>query len=305
MAERLRVIAKREALGLHDLEIFRIENFDKEIRIPITKILGTAEEQTQIPVQDIVIIPEGTTPVPPEPEPEPEPIPPEPPTPEPSPEGEVLYNSLINSNLHDGKERTISKEGNIAPNGLGVECHASGNPRIKVNSDKTFSLLCDAGHGRFYLFVLNYNATLEIICAFWNAAAGQDLSTKMRSRHNEGSACENRFGGYGCAIDRSGYDAKREICHNIHDQSKSGSLPGKIETQKYFTLRFTVKDDAGKVKQTASLDGKQFMDKIDIAPKPYMIDQESFKNQSYLWIRQNITSGTGEIRIKQIRVLKA
>jgi len=244
---------------------------------------------------------------PPTPEPTPEPGPTPTPTPEPTPtpSGDVLYDSHRDSKLHDGKVRTIPKsEGNIGPNGLGVEMHASGNPRVQINADGTFSLFGDAGFPRFYGYVCNYNATLEIEAAFWNDV-GQELSLKTRSRHNEGGACENRFGGYGLAVDRNGYDAKREICHNIHDQSQSGSLPSKPETQKYFTVRWTVKDEGSKVKQIAEYDGKVFLTKVDDSPKPYMVDAASFEKQSYFWVRQNIPKGTGEIRIKSLRVLKA
>lgn len=234
-------------------------------------------------------------------EPPPGPGPTEPPT------GEELYNSQKHSKLHDGKVRTIKQEGSLAPNGLGIECRASGNPRIQVNADNTFSLICDAGHGRYYLYCNQYNSTMELEAAFWNEAAGQDISKKKRSRHNEGGACENRFGGYGESSDRSGWGGKRETCHNIHDQSESGSLPSKMETKKYNVFRFTVKDEGGKVRQIAEMDGKKYMDKLDSSPKPYMVDLQSFMkpNQSYEWVRQNIDSGTGEIRIKRHRILKA
>src|SRR6185503_6400408 len=229
-----------------------------------------------------------------------------PPPPPPPPTGEVLYDSHIHSKLHDGNVRTIAKsEGAITPNGLGIEMHASGNPRVVVNADKTFSLLCDGGHGRFYGYVLNYDSTLEIEAAFWNEVGGQDLSLKTRSRHNEGGACENRFGGYGLSIDRSGYDAKREICHNIHDQSQAGKLPVTPKTGEYFTIRFTVKDQGNEVRQTGEMNGQQFMNKVDSSPKPYMTDKASFAKQSYYWVRSNIDSGTGEIRIKRLRILKA
>ncbi len=232
--------------------------------------------------------------VPPTPTPD---VPPLPPT------GNVIYDSQINSKLHDGIVRTVEKEGSISAGGLGVECHASGNPRIVVNNDGTFSLLCDAGHGRFYGYALNYNTTLEIECAFWNATPGQDLSLKVRSRHNEGGAETSRFGGYGLSIDRDGWGAKREPFHNTHDQATSGSLPSKPETQKYFTIEFTVKDEEGKVSQIAKMNGKQFMSKTDSSPESYMVDAASFAKQSYFWVRSNIDSGTGEIRIKRLRVL--
>lgn len=233
-----------------------------------------------------------------EPTPNPEPIP--------EPTGDVLYDSHIHSKLHDSNVRTIDKsEGECTPNGLGIENHASGNPKVVVNADGTFSLICQAGHGRFYGYVLNYDATLEIEAAFWNEAAGQDLSLKMRSRHNEGGAGENRFGGYGLSIDRSGYDAKREIFHNEHDEAQSGKLPVTPKTKEYFTIKFTVKDQGGQVRQIGEMNGQPFMNKVDSSPKPYMVDKASFAKQSYYWIRSNIDSGEGEIRIKSLRILKA
>ena len=233
-------------------------------------------------------------------------VPPGPDNPPPEPTGDVLYDSHIHSKLHDGNVRTIDKsEGICTPNGLGIEMHASGNPKVVVNADNTFSLICGAGHGRFYGYVLNYDVILEIEAAFWNQAPGQDLSLKVRSRHNEGGAGSNRFGGYGLSIDRTGYDAKREIFHNSHDQSQSGKLPVTPKTQEYFTLKFTVKDQGNAVRQIGEMNGQPFMNKVDNSPIPYMVDKASFTNQSYYWVRSNIDSGSGEIRIKRLRLLKA
>ena len=227
------------------------------------------------------------------------------PTPEPSEPssppttGAVIFDSQRDTRLHDSKVRTIKQEGNL-------ETRASGNPRIQVNNDGTFSLLCDAGHGRIYPYVKNYNSVLEVECAFWKDAPGQDLSLKLRSRHNEDDPGENRFGGYGLSVDSGGWGAKREIFHNEHDQSESGKLPGKFENQKYFKIYFRVMDDDNKVKQTGKidyLDGKgyqEFMQKVDSSPKPYMIDKPKYDDKSYFWLRQNIDSGTGEIRFKRI-----
>jgi hypothetical protein len=227
-----------------------------------------------------------------------------PPPPPPPPTGEVLYDSHRDSKLHDGQVRTIAKsEGAVTPNGLGIEMHASGNPRVQVNNDGTFSLLGDGGFPRFYGYVVNYDSTLEIECAFWNDG-GQDLSLKVRSRHNEGGACENRFGGYGLAVDRAGWDAKREVCHNVHDESQSGKLPTNPKTKEYFTIKFTVKDQGNEVRQIGEINGQPFMNKVDSSPKPYMVDKASFDKQSYFWVRSN-NSGHTEVRIKSLRVLKA
>ena len=289
MAEKVKVFVTRDdPLNLGPLNLVTIEEPTVPFDIQLYEQRGDKEPVLKYTYK---YEPESPTPEPPEPEP---------------PDGDVLYDSHINSKLHDSKVRTVEKEGDISAGGLGVECRASGKPRIRVNDDGTFSLLCDVGHGRFYLYALNYDATLEIECAFWNAAKGQDLSLKMRSRHNEGGEGPNRFGGYGLSVDRTGWGAKREIFHNSHDQSKSGDLPEKPETQKYFKIRFTVKDQGeGEVVQLAEMNGKEFMKKLDPSPKDYMIDKPSFAKQSYIWVRSNIDSGTGEIRIKSLRVLKA
>jgi len=296
---KIRVFAKRPT-PLEDLNIVTINDFVVPFDVDIMQQLD--EEEPSL-VQKVKFDPE-------EPAPEPEPLPPEP-EPEPEPDTEVLYDSTIHSKLHDGKVRVIEEEGSLKPGGLGVECRASGKPKCMVNEDKTFSLVTGTGHGRFYFYVLNYNATLEIECAFWNEAKGQDLSLKMRSRHNEGSGGAtggseaNRFGGYGLSIDRAGWGAKREDFHNQHSQSESGKTPEKPETKKYFTIRFTVKDEGKTVKQTAEYNGKLFMTKVDKSPLPYMVDKSLYEKQSYFWVRENIASGSGEIRIKRIRVLKA
>jgi hypothetical protein len=258
-----------------------------------------------LPPVEPPVTPPVEPPVPPVVEPPIEPpVTPPPVTPPVTPAG-LVYDSHIHSKLHDSKTRTVEKEGSISPNGLGLECRASGNPKIQVNNDGTFSLLCSGSgtHGRFYGYVLNYDAAMEITFAFWNQVPGQDLSLKMRSRHNEDGAESNRFGGYGLSVDRTGYNAKREPFHNTHDQSKSGSLP-KLETKKYATVRFEVKDEGNTVLQRGFLDGVKFMDKIDTSPKAYMTAKASFAQQSYFWVRSNIDGSSGEVRIKSLKIFK-
>ena len=226
------------------------------------------------------------------------------PTPIPQPSGgAVLYDSRIHSALHNGIARQVRAEGNIGPNGKGVECRASGNPYIRVNTDKTFSLICGAGHGRFYGYVNNYNATMEIVCAWGNQVSGQDLSLKLRSRHNEPDPCNNRFGGYGFACDRRGWGAKREPCHNNHDLAVSGGLPSQLGTQQYFMVLYTVRDDpSGGVREIASIDGRPILNRV-LQRQPLPI--QYFGQKSYYWVRQNVDSGTGELRIRSLRILQA
>jgi len=207
--------------------------------------------------------------------------------------GTVIYDSHINSHLHNGVVRRFTTEGNL-------ECRASGNPYIQVNADGTFSLW-DSDLGRFYLYVNNYNVMLELVWAFGNSPSGTNLSLKIRSRHNEGGDCSNRFGGYGFAMTRTQYDAKREPCHNIHDESLGGNLPKNLGTGQYHQIQFSVKD-MPKPTQTAVLDGVRVRQWTDTNPAPYMINQAMYAARSYIWVRQNTTALT-EIRIKSLRMI--
>ena len=220
--------------------------------------------------------------------------PPPGPVPAPTPgqvPGTLLHDSAIHSQLHNGIVRTVVKEGLY-------ECRASGNPRIRTNADHTFSLLCDAGHGRFYTYVPNYNVYMVLIAGWGNQVPGQDISLKLRSRHNEPDPCDNRFGGFGFAFDRSGFSAKTETCHNNHVPVASGSIPP-ISTGQYVTIEFSVKDEATAVRQIAKINGTPIMNKIiprQAAP------QSLFVPRSYIWVRQNVDSGTGELRIKNLKL---
>jgi hypothetical protein len=206
--------------------------------------------------------------------------------------GTLLHDSAIHTQLHNGIVRTVTREGLY-------ECRASGNPRIRTNTDRTFSLLCDAGHGRFYTYVPNYNVYMVLVAGWGNQVAGQDISLKIRSRHNESDPCNNRFGGYGWAADRGGWSAKIEPCHNNHTSVGSGGLPLKLITGQYYTFEFSVKDEGTGVRQINKINGTQVFNKI--IPRqaaPYTL----FQPRSYVWVRQNVDSGTGELRIKNLKL---
>ena len=208
------------------------------------------------------------------------------------PPGTLLHDSQLHTKLHNGIPRTVTAEGIY-------ECRASGNPRIVVNADRTFSLVCGAGHGRFYTYVPNYNVYMILVAGWGNQVSGQDISLKLRSRHNEPDPCNNRFGGYGFSLDRSGWGSKREPCHNNHDQSTSGSLPFKPATGQFMTIELSVKDEGTGVRQIAKLNGTQLMNRVTArqAAPPTL-----FGPRSYIWVRQNIDSGTGELRIKSLKL---
>ena len=55
----------------------------------------------------------------------------------------------------------------------------------------------------------------------------ENISTKLRSRHNEGGATSHRFGGYGVAFDlkEQRADFKIESFHNSHESGREHALP--------------------------------------------------------------------------------
>jgi len=180
----------------------------------------------------------------------------------PPPSGNIIFSSRRDTNLHDGNSRIITETGNIAAGMLGVQCRASGSPKMVVNSDKTFSLKSGSG-------------------------GIENMSLKVRSRHNEGGDCNNRFGGFGCHIDKTEIGMKTESCHNNHENSLKKSHGASIFDSKFHKLEFTCRNSGTAVEFIASLDGVQKMTGKHNSPKSYYMDKALAEKNSYFWVRLN------------------
>jgi hypothetical protein len=190
-----------------------------------------------------------------------------------------------------------------------VEVRANGNIACVIDGNGNCTITGD--RRRIYCNYNNYNAILTVILIPYFAGETDNCSLKMRSRHNEpGMTCKggnpldgNRFGGYGFAVNKIGWNSKREPTHNCHDQHKSGSVPKEIQNEKAIKLRHTVKDEGGEVNQIGEidyLDGNGFhkvMDIFDISPQAWMVDRNLYEAKSYFWIRNN---GSGAITISDV-----
>jgi len=148
-----------------------------------------------------------------------------------------------------------------------VEIRANGNTPCVIDGNGNCTIT--GNRRRIYCHYNNYNAILTVTLIPQFKERNDNCSLKMRSRHNEpGKICKsggpldgNRFGGYGFAIDKNGWDAKREPTHNCHDQHRSGSIPKKLENGQEVRLRQTVKDENMTVRQIGEvdyMDGKGF-----------------------------------------------
>ena len=217
--------------------------------------------------------PEEPTPTPPEPTP----TPPEP-TPTPPTEN-LIWSSNIHGKWNDGKKRTLTtKQGGQTADDKSIFVAASGSPELIIDGDGTAHL--HAGSG-----------------------GCDNISLKLRSRHNEGGAESNRVGGEGFACDSSNWDSKRENFHNDHDSLGGKGLPSKLMPLKWAKLKGSVKDEsANKIRLKGAVDYKdgkgyqEVMNLVDTGAPASFFDKTLFKKMSYFWIRLN-NSAHGRIYV--------
>jgi hypothetical protein len=202
------------------------------------------------------------TPVPPQPTP----IPPSP-TPTPTPAG-LLWDSNINGKWNDGVKRTITTpQGTNKPDDKSIFVAASGSPKLVIDGDGTAHLVSGTG------------------C--------DNLSIRLRSRHNEGGDPVNRFGGHGWSIDTKGaVSFKTEDYHNVHSNShdfNSGINPGTTWHHVHQTLKGN--------NSTFSIDGKQ----VGSVTCSNHGDDSLLAKNSMIWLRLN-NSDHGRIYICAINI---
>lgn len=200
----------------------------------------------------------------------------------PPPNGQVLYDS--------------------SKGWTGVTTAASGSPKWSA-SGGVGRLSCGAGHCRVYIAVPNHNARMEGEFMFESGSV-DNISLRLRSRHQEGGACENRFGGFGTAIHPDGeVEFQTESCHNNHENSISGKVPP-IAQKTWHKFAYSCYDSPDKksVNFKLELDGKTVLTGKHPSPKPYFMDEALHKKKSYIWIRSN-NSGQGVIAVRNFRVI--
>lgn len=226
--------------------------------------------------------------------------------PDPIPTG-AAYDSNRDGKWDNGVKRTITgKEGNTGPDGLGLYTAASGNPHLVVDGNGTAHLF-SSRFGRIYICAKNYSSVLEMDFNIENTAV-DNLSLKLRSRHQEGGAGPNRGGGEGWAISLKDWDSKRENFHNEHSPLGSKKLSQTLKIGTWYKLRFTCKDaGANKIQLIGEIDyGQGFvkeMDLIDSGAPSYFFDKVLLQKNSYFWIRCN-ASGNASVGLKNVRLTR-
>lgn len=196
--------------------------------------------------------------------PEPVPIPPQP-IPSPTP-GTVIHDSRIHTKLHNKQARVVTSEGIY-------ECRASGDPKLRVNTDGTFSLVTGT----------------QVI---------DNLSVRSQERHNIEGDCPKRFGGFGTSIHNSSIEFKTESCHNNHENAITKSSNINIRDGNFHKVIFEKKHVGSEVLFNTTLDSLKVGGK-HTSPKSYYLDKALYLNDySGFWMRAN-NDDHGRFYIKQ------
>jgi hypothetical protein len=208
--------------------------------------------------------------------------------------GPTVQDAAWTSELwNNGKPRTITKhhEFDLLDPKLEVAAGESALRKFEIKGDGRAFL--SGPRSRIYIHAHNYNATMTVKYVP-NPTLNDDLSLKMRSRHNEPDPHENRFGGYQLMVRLDSVKTQRELYHNEYENLGSKTLSRKLENGKQYTVRFTCKDTTDKkVKLIAEIDYEnngnftKVLDIKDNSPKAYMLDKQLYEKKSYVWVRVN------------------
>jgi len=229
------------------------------------------------------------------------------PPPEPQPDDgddDTTGAIIFDSNRHwvgRAGQTVDGKFGNTGPNGKGFYTAASGNPKLRFVTPTEYELIGSGSgiHPRIYGAVNNYNARLQFEFKF-NSGNVENISFKIRNRHDRGGSCENRVGGFGGHISRSEAGLKIEKCHNTHENGVERGLPQKLSNGTWYKVALTVQDTSQGILQKVDLNGREVVrDVYKGSYKPYF-DKALFEKHSEFWIRYN--GGSGSVSFKNVTV---
>jgi len=199
--------------------------------------------------------------------------PPPNPPPNPPPTTGALWDSNVNGKWNDGVKRTLTtKEGGQKPNDKSIFVAASGSPKLDIDGDGVAHLVAGTG------------------C--------DNLSIRLRSRHqgecnNVSLPPEQRFGGHGWAIDKTGaVEFKTEEYHNVHSNAHSFSSAIDPGTE-WHHVHQTCKGNIS----TFTIDGK-LVGSVTVVNHG---DDSLLAKNSYIWLRMN-NSDHGRMYIMAINI---
>jgi hypothetical protein len=200
----------------------------------------------------------------------------------------VLWSSIAWSN---GQARTLTDHGSYdLPYDPQLQLSAGVDRKWSTTGDGTSRL--EGNRSRLYLHAPHRNIEM-VFEANATDTRLENISTKLRSRHNEGGTEENRFGGYGVAFDLKGQvaDFKIESYHNVHESGREHALPRNLSYNHWYRYKVTIqaKDDDTKAVVNAYIDYDLNGTWTSIGSEEYARTgyRQNDTNARYTWIRAN------------------
>ena len=198
-------------------------------------------------------------------------------------------------------------------NGKGLAPHASGNPRFSINGQGVGTLQADAGHGRIYIDSVNYNAITDYFLRF-NDNNIRNHTVQTQSRHQEGGANSNRFGGVNFEISREemGASTKIELYHGTganHIDGPNVRLPKPIAVGQWVQIKASTFPNQAQRTIFVRLQinyGQGFINLLQHTYRvpDYAVYAPMYLQKSYTWYRVN-NDRTGSISLMNVRQYSA
>lgn len=215
--------------------------------------------------------------------------------------GNIIYQATAWENMNP---RSISSHEERDPDDNLLFISAGENRNLEFLGDGY--VLLSGRRARIYVLVANYNASMEF--KFTPNSTLDNLSLRLRSRHNEGGSCANSFGGYGCVIRTDGIEFGDETCHNGGIHRDFGDHDVTLVNGTEYDVLFSVRDlPNNTVELSCSMKGGAFGSSyvvvgtsIDDDPTTAMITKSRYIGSSskyddnigsYIWIRSNNQNG--------------
>lgn len=212
----------------------------------------------------------------------------------------VVYN--VSEKWNNGRARTLTGHHEFDPDDPKVESAAGSNRKVVIDGQGNLTISGD--QVRIYCHYPNYNSVLTATVTPHSFKQGDDCSFKTRSRHNEKEhGATNFIGGIGFATELEKWESKIEIVHGQTEPEIAGkALTKKMENDKQYPIRFTVKDEGSKkIRVKAEIDfgnGYEVQeDELYSGAPDTFFDRATIDNLSYFWIRNN---GNGSITVRDV-----
>jgi hypothetical protein len=166
--------------------------------------------------------------------------------------GDVLWTSAAWAN---GEARSMTRAHDYDPFDDQLELAAGTGRRWSTTGDGTSKL--EGNRSRIYLHAPHRNVEM-VFEANATDTRLENISTKLRSRHNEGGGPSHRFGGYGVAFNLKAQraDFKIESFHNDHESGRRHAFPQRVFYNQWYRYKVTIqsKDNDTKAVVKAYID---------------------------------------------------